>query len=311
MEKKTVIITGGNGGLGYECARNIAQSDPDYHVVLACRSLARADAAAATLKNDTGNPNITTMQLDLASLASVRAFVDEFSRADLPPLFSIVCNAGISAGGVPGSPTTEDGIEMIFGVNHLGHFLLANLLIGRMQADGRIVFVTSDLHNPPRFFPVKVDYDSAEAISHRGAGIAQYCVSKLCNLYCTYEMVSLIASQTDREITVNAFNPGAMSDTGFSKPAGNVVVRAAVGAIGGIMGALIGKRSTSTQSGASLATLVTDPKLGATTGRYFDRGELADSSPLSHDRENARELWVASMKLSGLHPSETILGSPA
>ncbi|MGH3282517.1 MAG: hypothetical protein ACRDNW_25755, partial [Trebonia sp.] len=116
----------------------------------------------------------------------------------------------------------------------------------------------------------------------------------------------LISEQTGRRITVNAFNPGAMSDTGFSRPSGNILVRGAVRVIGGVMGALVGKQSTSIESGAALASLVTDPSLAAMTGRYVDRGVEVESSPLSYDRDNAGELWQASMAMSGLGPSETI-----
>jgi NAD(P)-dependent dehydrogenase (short-subunit alcohol dehydrogenase family) len=308
MEDKTVIVTGGNAGLGYKCAKDIAASDPGYHVVLACRSTPRGEAAAAAMRADTGNPNVSAMELDLASLASVRAFCDAFSCASLPPLYAVVCNAGISANGVPGVPRTVDGVETIFGVNHLGHFLLANLLLNQMGDDGRIVFVTSDLHNPPAFFPVKVTYDNAAAIASRGRGMRQYCTSKLCNIYCAYEMDRLISERTGRHITVNAFNPGAMTDTGFLRPTGNALVRGAVRVIGGVMGAFIGKQSTSTESGAALATLITSPSLATTTGKYIDRGAEAESSPLSHDRGNARELWQASTAMSGLKPSETIFG---
>jgi NAD(P)-dependent dehydrogenase (short-subunit alcohol dehydrogenase family) len=306
MQDKTVIITGGNAGLGYQSAKNIAASDPAYHVVLACRSASRGTAAAESLRGETGNPNVSAMTLDLASLASVRRFHDEFSRACLPALHAVVCNAGISANGMPGVTRTADGVEPIFGVNHLGHFLLTNLLLNQMESTGRIVFVTSDLHNPPPFFPVKVTYDNAAAIAHGKSGMPQYCVSKLCNLYCTYEMDRLLTERTDQHITVNAFNPGAMSDTGFSRPTGNALTRAAVRIIGGAMGALMGKQSTSTQSGTALAALVTDPQFATLSGKYFDRGEEAKSSPLSYNRDNARELWQSSMTLSGLTAPETI-----
>jgi NAD(P)-dependent dehydrogenase (short-subunit alcohol dehydrogenase family) len=131
MVDKTIVITGDNAGLGYQCAKQVATAGPEYQVVLACRSAARGETAAETLRTETGNPNITSVELDLASLASVRAFAGTFSRAALPPLYAVVCNAGISAAGVPGTPSTADGVETIFGVNHLGHFLLANLLLGQ------------------------------------------------------------------------------------------------------------------------------------------------------------------------------------
>lgn len=103
MDNRTVIVTGGNTGLGYQAAKAIASSDAGYYVVLACRDTPRGDAAAAAMRSETGSPHITSMPLDLASLDSVRAFAESFSDADLPPLYGIVCNAGISAAGVPGA----------------------------------------------------------------------------------------------------------------------------------------------------------------------------------------------------------------
>ena len=308
MDPRTVIVTGGNAGLGYQTAKNLALSDPGYHVVLACRSAERGEAAAVALRAETGNPHVTAMLLDLASLSSVRAFAETLGRVDLPPLYGIVCNAGISAAGVPGHPVTADGVEMIFGVNHLGHFLLTTLLLPAMDPHGRIVLVTSDLHDPPAFFPATVRYDTAAAIARGHAGMSQYCISKLCNLYFTYELARVLQDQPGRHITVNAFNPGAMSDTGFSSPAGNVLVRGAVRVIGAIMGALIGKRSTAAESGATLASLVTAPELASTTGAYIDRGTVAESSPLSHDRDNAAELWRASIVMTGLDPAGAVDG---
>ncbi|MBM2622718.1 SDR family NAD(P)-dependent oxidoreductase [Actinoplanes sp. LDG1-06] len=300
MQDRTVIITGGNTGLGYQAARNLAA---DFHVVLACRSASRGAAAAEALKNETGNPNVRVMTLDLAALDSVRVFHDEFTRAGLPPLHAIVCNAGISAAGMPGVTRTADDLEPIFAVNHLGHFLLTNLLLDHMKS-GRIVFVTSDLHNPPPFFPARVTYRDAATIAQGRSGMPQYCLSKLCNLYCTYEMARRL-TEAGRPITVNAFNPGAMSDTGFSRPTGNVLTRSAVRLIGGVMGALIGKQSTAATSGVALAALVTDPRFATVSGRYFDRGEETKSSPLSYNRANARDLWQHSLTLTGLTASAT------
>lgn len=178
MAGKTIVITGGNAGLGYQCAKQVATAGPGYQVVLACRSAARGETAAETLRTETGNPNITSMELDLASLVS---------------------------------------------------------------------------------------------------------------------------DQTDRHITVNAFNPGAMTDTRFATPSGNALARGATRAIGGVMGKLIGKQSTSAKSGADLAALVTDPAYNNMTGKYFDRGVETRSSALSHDLGNARELWETSAKLCGLN----------
>lgn len=178
-----------------------------------------------------------------------------------------------------------------------------------MDDDGRIVFVTSDLHNPPAFFPAKVRYVSGDAIARGTAGMTQYCISKLCNIYCSYEMARLILEDTNKHITVNAFNPGAMSDTGFAAPTGNALARGAVRIIGGIMGALIGKQSTASESGTTLASLITSPEFATTTGAYIDRGTPAESSPLSHNGANARELWHASTTMTGLSRVENVFTS--
>ena len=146
MEKRTVIVTGGNSGLGYQCAKNIAMKDKDYTLVLACRNPEKAARAIQDMKAETGNENIHSVALDLASLESVRAFKELYKKENFPPLYSIVCNAGLNR-----TPLeyTKDGFEMTFGVCHLGHFLLAKLLKGahriqrrKVQCHGIDVFVS-------------------------------------------------------------------------------------------------------------------------------------------------------------------------
>jgi NAD(P)-dependent dehydrogenase (short-subunit alcohol dehydrogenase family) len=91
--EKTIIITGGNSGLGYKCAQNIAKSHKAYHVVIACRNAERASDAVERLQAESGNPNVSHLLLNLASLESVRKFAKTFQQAELPPLYGIVCNA--------------------------------------------------------------------------------------------------------------------------------------------------------------------------------------------------------------------------
>ena len=134
---QTVIITGGNTGLGYGCARTIAASHPNWPIVVACRNQQQATQAVNALQKETGNQHIERMPLDLASLASVRSFARDFAARQLPPLRAIVCNAGIQVV----SGTT-------FGVNCLGHFLLVNLLLRHLVAPAHIVFVSSGVHYP-------------------------------------------------------------------------------------------------------------------------------------------------------------------
>ena len=195
---KTVIITGGNTGLGYECAKNIAGNNKgDWHIILACRSPEKAASAVKRLVNESGNKQIEAMELDLASLASVRQFAREFTERQLPPLHSIVCNAGLQV--VRGTTYTKDGFETTFGVNHLGHFLLVNLLLKDLKSPARIVFVSSDVHDPTKKTPIPPPvFQDAELLSHpkpdaKNAnlgtiGRTRYSTSKLCNILCAYEL---------------------------------------------------------------------------------------------------------------------------
>ena len=104
----TVIVTGGNTGLGYECAKTIAAARQNWHVVIASRDATKSAEAAQRTIGETGNTYIEAMPLDLASLASIRAFSQAFAaRDDLPPLHSIVCNAGTQV--ARGIAYTDDG----------------------------------------------------------------------------------------------------------------------------------------------------------------------------------------------------------
>lgn len=219
-------------------------------------------------------------------------------------------HAGFNGGN--GTTQTEDGFEPVFGVSHLGHFLLANLLLEQMQPTGRIVFVSSDMHDPPRVFsrttPAFTDaFDLARPDDTARVSMMQYTLAKLSNIMCAYEMSGRLSSETDTGITVNAFNPGLMTDTNFTAGADGRQAPALVRGLMGAFGSLLGKRGSATGSGRQLADLVIDPAYAKETGLYFDRGELTESSGPSHDKKAAQKLWRQSAELVGLTPTETIL----
>ncbi len=145
----TAIITGGNGGLGYECARVIAAASPQWQVIIAARDHAKSEEAARSIIAATGNSNVAAIDLDLGSLDSVRRFAAGFAARGLPPIGAIVCNAGIQT--VRELTFTAEGYETTFAVNHLGHFLLVNLLLRYLSDRARIVIVSSGTHNPDQF----------------------------------------------------------------------------------------------------------------------------------------------------------------
>ena len=129
-QKPTVVITGASSGLGLNAAAALAKGG-QWHVVMACRDFSKAVAAAKRLGLPSGS--YTVMHLDLASLDSVRQFVDGF-RASGRRLDALVCNAAVYLPTAKEPRFTADGFELSVGTNHLGHFLLANLLMKDLEA---------------------------------------------------------------------------------------------------------------------------------------------------------------------------------
>jgi len=183
----TFIITGGNTGLGFQCASALS-ADHSNVVVLACRDVTSAEAAAEKLRQ-TGR-QVEALPLDLADQSLIHSFVDKFRARAFPPLAGLVCNAG---GQSVAKPTrTVEGYETTFAVNHLGHYLLARLLLPDLAPGARITFVTSNVHDPKQKTGMPAPgYENAGALSHdfdpgAEAGKRRYTTSKLCNLYTTY-----------------------------------------------------------------------------------------------------------------------------
>jgi NAD(P)-dependent dehydrogenase (short-subunit alcohol dehydrogenase family) len=288
---QSAVITGANSGLGLECARALLQRPEGWHIVLAIRDPGRGRTAVA----DLGEPaRCTVAQLDLASLASIRRFIAEYTRRDLPPTRALICNAGIQVISAP--RTTEDGIELTFGVNHLGHFALATGLLDRLEPPARIVIVSSDTHDPKRSTGMPAPrYTSAAELAHPPASLSgrqRYTTSKLCNILFAYELDRGLPSG----ITVNAFNPGLMPGSGLARDYGRVQ-RLAWRFILPALRVLPSVRSART-SGEDLAALVSDPSYAGVSGRYFDGRKQIRSSEDSYDTEKARDLWETSERLA-------------
>jgi NAD(P)-dependent dehydrogenase (short-subunit alcohol dehydrogenase family) len=225
-------------------------------------------------------------------------------ESGFPPLYGLVCNAITGYSGK--ARYTEDGFETTFATGHLGHFLLTNLLLKNMQNGGRIVFVSSDQHNPPRFIG-KVRYTDAMQLAYpqNNSHTLRYSATKLCNIYCACEMAKRIKTETDKNITVNAFNPAFMADTGLGEKAGTTGERIAM-CLAPLLARMMGLHSSAEKSGKILASIMTDEKYKDITGKYFDRENETRSSDLSYNTENAKNLWQRSIELVHLEKDETI-----
>ncbi|MEL6495427.1 MAG: SDR family NAD(P)-dependent oxidoreductase [Cyanobacteria bacterium J06623_7] len=317
---KTVIITGGNSGLGYHCAKYLALN-PDWYVVLACRNQAKAESAVAALKASSDRQEIAAMSLDLAAFDSIRTFVRQLSDRDLPPLGGIVCNAGVQF--IQRQTYTEAGHDTTFGVNHLGHFLLLNLLLKQLTHPARIVLVSSDTHDSSKTTGMPAPYwrdpqliaypEQDPELKNQDLGTRgriAYTTSKLCNVLCAYELSRRIQtsnlSTEAAPITVNVFNPGLMPGSGLAQdyaPMAKFVWHNILP----ILCKFVPNVNTMAQSGEALARLVTDPKLESSTGKYFSGFQAIASSEESYDLTKAQQLWSASLELAQLQPDEIIV----
>ena len=290
---RTVIITGANSGLGFETAKKIAKNQ-DYQVILACRNKEHAEEAKDKIISETENKNINTMIIDTSSLKSVRNFVEEFKKLNIK-LDALICNAGVSS---MHNGITEEGFEIVFATNYLGHFLLANLLLPYMSEDARIINITSDMHNPPG----GIEWTKPENIAHMAPeNRSRYAYSKLGNIYFTYELDKRLRN-TNSKITVNAFNPGMMN-TNFS---GGHNSKARTAMVKLTMPERLGDLD---KSSSALAEVAMNEKFKSVSGKYFDRStNYKESSELSYNEENRLELWNKSVEWTNLKVDETING---
>ncbi|HTF11126.1 MAG TPA: SDR family NAD(P)-dependent oxidoreductase [Asanoa sp.] len=296
---RTAIITGASSGLGLECARALLRSDPSWHVVLPVRNESRGAEAVTQL----GQPQrCTVMPMDLASLTSVRDFLENFRdirAATLPPLHAIVCNAGVQV--VSGTEWTKDGVEMTFGVNHLGHFTLVQGLLDELADPARIVVVSSGTHDPTKHTGMPDPrYTAAADLAHprpeqlSDDGRRRYTTSKLCNVLFTYELDRRLGHGA-QGVTINAFDPGLMPGSGLARdypPLQRLAWRYLLPALR----VLPGVRSTRT-SGRYLAALANDARFDGVSGEYFDGLRTIRSSADSYDHDKALDLWETSERL--------------
>jgi light-dependent protochlorophyllide reductase len=313
MTRRTAIITGGNSGLGYQTATCLAK-DQSWHVVLACRNLKRGSDAVRKIVAATGNDQVETLTLELASLASVRHFVSELAKTDRPPIAAILCNAGIQV--VNGLILSEDGYEITFAVNHLAHFLLVNLLLPQLGEEARIIFVSSGTHDPeqktgmpaPKLGTIYelAHPDPTEFRRRPGlAGRRAYTTSKLCNILCTYEMDRRLAAK-NRSVHINAFDPGLMPGSGLARDYAFPKRLVWYFVLPALRLFLRNINSPKT-SGKYLANLVTDARFAGARGKYFVGDRVSRSSEESYDEQKAKLLWNVSQELAGLRNEEQII----
>jgi len=200
---KTIIVTGANVGLGYWTAYHLAQNNAK--VIMACRNMEKAEKAKANLLDDIPNANVEIGTLDLGDLQSVKKFAADFLEKN-ERLDSLILNAGLVK-----TPywLSEQGLEMQFAVNHLGHFYLTKLLLDLIEAtnDSTVVTVSSSFH-----YKATDIFDSIERLNNEKEykGLPYYDHSKLCNILFSHELHKRLRAKGVNDVYVNAIHPGAV-----------------------------------------------------------------------------------------------------
>jgi NAD(P)-dependent dehydrogenase (short-subunit alcohol dehydrogenase family) len=322
MNRDIVVVTGGNSGIGFECARQLARDG--RHVLIASRNRAASVEAVRRITQESGADGASEMGLDLGAMSAVRAFADEIEARDLP-VRALVCNAGLQMN--KGLQLSADGFELTFAVNHLGHFLLANLLLARLAAHppARIVVVASGVHDPTlRTGMPKAAVGDLGTLATTGGpqlgafdGRLAYVNSKLCNLWFAYELDRRIAAaglrHDGQSLTVNGFDPGLVPGSGLARdypPALRFIWDRVLPGIARVLTTMVPTINPAWKSGQALARLVVDPEMAQVSGKYFPshtRWQAARSSDASYDVTRARALWDASVRMSGLAAHESPL----
>lgn len=286
---RIAVVTGANSGLGYVTALELARHGA--RVVLACRSQERGEDARALLLGEVPEATVEVRRLDLADLASVRAFAERlpYERLDL-----LVNNAGVMA--IPYARTV-DGFETQFGVNHLGHFALTALLLDRLLAapGARVATVSSMAH-----VLSNIDPDDPHCERSYRPWLA-YGRSKTANLLFTRELARRTG---DREFRATSAHPGYAATelhTRGPRLAGRPLVERAVRRGNELVAASAELGATPTLYAATARDATSDSFVGP---RWAVRGHPAPAwrAPWSRDDRAARLLWDLSIRLTGVHP---------
>jgi len=287
---RIAIVTGANSGLGIVTARELAAHGA--HVILACRNTAKGEEALREVATAAPGAEVELAELDLSSLASVRAFAARF-RAEHDGLDLLINNAGVMA---PPRRETAEGFELQLGTNHLGHFALTGQLIGAMagREDGRVVTLSSNAH---KFARINIEDLQSERRYRRWAAYGQ---SKLADLMSALELDRRLRA-TGSTISSLAAHPGYAA-TNLQTAAAPIADRLVMQLTNHLI-------AQSADAGA-LPSLYAATQPGLQGGIYVGpdgvgefRGHPREVSPsrAARDQQAAARLWAVSEQLTGVH----------
>ena len=269
---RTIIVTGANTGIGEPTATALAGAGA--RVIFACRQAATGEAAVARARARHPGCRAEFAELDLASFASIRRFAE---RLQASAIDALICNAGLAA---LQYSETEEGFERQVGVCHIGHFLLARLLLPRLLASGapRVVMVSSISHESPP----KLDFARLPMTRENYKGLAAYGQAKLCNVLMAK---SLQRRYGDRGMTACSLHPGTLIATDIGR--GSKLVGAVI--------KLVSPFTKNRSQGAATSVYATVHEPAADlAGAYLKDCQVAECSPEANDPVVAQRLWQRS-----------------
>jgi len=281
MNSKICLITGATSGIGKAAAFKLA--DLDSSLILLSRNKEKGEKICNQIRKRTGSAQVKFYQVDLSSLKEVRRAVEKI-KTDFNRIDVLINNAGAR---FDNFLKNDEGIELTFATNHLGHFLLTLSLIEKLKksAQGRIINVSSSSHTG-----VTQELDDIVAPVNYDRRVA-YGRSKLANLYFTYELRCKLRNS---KITVNALHPGAVA-TNFRRNSGLLPWAKHY-----IYYILKRELISPKKAAETIIYLASAKEIKKITGKYFLSKKEIKSSPASYDREAALKLWQLSLKLTGV-----------
>ncbi|XP_008234205.1 PREDICTED: short-chain dehydrogenase TIC 32, chloroplastic-like [Prunus mume] len=285
----TAIVTGASSGIGTETTRVLALRGA--HVIMGVRNMAAGKDVKEAIVKEIPTAKIDAIELDLSSLSSVRKFASEFNSSGRP-LNILINNAGIMA-----TPfmLSKDNIELQFATNHVGHFLLTNLLLDTMKKtarksskEGRIVNVSSEAHRYP--YREGIRFDKINDPSGYSS-FAAYGQSKLANILHANELAKRL-KEDGADITANSLHPGAVVTNLFRH---NSTINGKPFTLARKLHEK--KRGNFDEGAATTCYVALHPQVKGVTGEYFSDSNLAKPRPQGQDADLAKKLWDFSMDL--------------
>jgi NAD(P)-dependent dehydrogenase (short-subunit alcohol dehydrogenase family) len=279
MSDKTCLLTGATNSIGKVIAQTLAERGA--HTVIVGRDVNKTNKVVNEIRAASHNANVEMIIADLSVLSDIRHVADEF-KSHHDRLDVLVNNAGAI---FMNREETPDGLEKTFALNHLGYFLLTNLLLDTLKqsASARIVSTSSKGHSSA----AKLDFEDLPYRHKSYNGFAAYNESKLCNILFTYELSRRLEGT---HVTANCLHPGVIV-SGWGKDQGLLI---------SAMKTLLIPFAISKEEGAQTSLyLATSPEVEGVTGKYFRKSHEVPSSRYSYDPAASHQLWALSEKLVG------------